>query len=694
MADLAGSYAGIYTPNEGFSTNPIRWRVGSGEAKQVGTLSGVAPFIKDGAGTLRLASSGFAYTGDVQVQQGTLVVDEQLSGRVRVLDGARLQAVGPLAGVEVARGGTFTVAGPGTSLSILSTLTGDPRAHALLIEPEATLELEVAPTRPLAHPYLRIDGKALLDGRLMALGLAGEWQPSQRYFVLSAEDGYGESRFASVESSLPFLTPRLDYEHNSVFLQLERNDLPFEDVADTPDDKEVADVIDIPPDLPSDPPPPPPPPPPPLPEPPVPPVPVPQPQPDSTPGPDPVPEPILPLDPVAQPEPTFEPPAVAEETVLPPAQQEAEPVNAPVDLPVAHQPPTLHDHVAGMTAPQAREAFRQLGGSWSASLRTGLLDDSYLIREAALRNAAGCIRASLPVAARDTCASSSLQDARFWSEAIAASGDRDGVAHIPGDRRDTGGLVLGLSRRLPGKTFATAELGGFIGAQHSRWSRGRAMAAASINTHHAGLTLSADASAWRLDAGVAHSWHTVRSQRRVNAGAMRDAVHSHYRARTMQVFAEAALPLAIGSDTEAPITLEPYTRLAWVQNRSQAHTEEGGLAALSIQAARDSVVVSSLGLRLRHDLEASVGKARVQVEAAWHHADGDLRPVSRQHFAQSSKPATFSSHGLPLARSSWGLKLGVSGSVAKGVDVGMAYHGRYSTAHQDHGARVTVSWAF
>ena len=689
MADLAGSYAAIYTPAEGFSTDPIRWRVDSGEAAQTGTLSGVAPFIKEGAGTLRLASSGFAYTGEVQVEQGALLVDGHFSGRVRVEDGARLQARGSLAGVEVASGGTFAVAGPSTSLAILSPL-GDASTHALLFEPDATLALEVAPTRPLDNPYLRIDGKALLDGQVMALGLAGEWQPSERYFVLSAEDGYGETRFASVGSSLPFLTPRLEYEHNNVYLQLERNDLPFEDVADTPDDKEVAEVIDIPAEQPSEPPP--------LPEPPAPPVPVPQPEPD------PIPEP----DPTSQPEPKLDPPTLPE-----PFDPLPEPVTDPLpdpgpdlvevaveiadpsseDVPVAPDPRTLHDHIAGMTAPQAREAFRQLGGSWSASLRTGLLDDSRLIREAALRNAAGCMRASRAVAAQNTCASSSLQDTRFWSEAIMASGDRDGVANIPGDSRDTGGIVLGLSRRLPATTFASAELGGFIGAQHSRWRRS-GMAAASINSSHAGLTLSAEASDWRLGLGMAHSWHSVRSERRINAGSLHDAVHSRYRARTMQVFAEAALPLAIGSDTDSPTTLEPYTRLAWVQNRSQAHTEKGVLAALSTQAARDNAVVSSLGLRLRHDIETSMGRARVQADAAWHHAGGEVKPVSRQHFTSGTQPATFGSHGLPLARSSWGLNLGVSGNIAKGVDVGVAYDGRYTSRQQAHGALITLTWRF
>src|SRR5690606_33444941 len=86
---------------------------------------------------------------------------------------------------------------------------------------------------------------ARLDGQVQALPSDGAgWQPRTRYTLLRAEQGLAGSAFAGASSQLDFLTPTLSYDDHHVYLSLERNETPLEVAADTPDEADVADIID------------------------------------------------------------------------------------------------------------------------------------------------------------------------------------------------------------------------------------------------------------------------------------------------------------------------------------------------------------------------------------------------------------------------------------------------------------------
>src|SRR3546814_6112368 len=77
----------------------------------------------------------------------------------------------------------------------------------------------------------------------MALAQAGDWQASTRYTLLRAEGGFDGTRFASVATNMPFLSPSLEYDAQQVYLTLQRNGTDLEEVADDSDD-DVADVLE------------------------------------------------------------------------------------------------------------------------------------------------------------------------------------------------------------------------------------------------------------------------------------------------------------------------------------------------------------------------------------------------------------------------------------------------------------------
>ncbi len=314
---MPGTYGSV-EPDPAYR-DVLQWIVDDGKARQLGSLSGTTGFVKWGAGMLAIDGDAVAYRGNVTVAEGVLAVNDFLGGAVRVDQGARLQGVGTVASAHIGSGGTLAP-GNGTGTTQL-TVNND-----VVFEPGSRFQVGALPSGEADR--LVVNGKALLDGDVVALAGAGDWRSSTDYTILQAAGGLDGSRFSGVETNLAFLTPHLVYDGGSVRLRLVRNDTPLDDVAQTPGEKEVADAID-----------------------------------DRDAGPsDAVGKP--PVDPV-----------------LEPAYEDG------ADTPPGSVSTGLEEHIVAMDRDAARQALRQLGSGWHISTLTGLMDDSRLVREAVLDHA-------------------------------------------------------------------------------------------------------------------------------------------------------------------------------------------------------------------------------------------------------------------------------------------------------------------
>jgi outer membrane autotransporter protein len=385
----------------------------------------------------------------------------------------------------------------------------------------------------------------------------------------------------------------------------------------------------------------------------------------------------------------------------------------------ASENPVLIDRVVRMDAGQAREAFNELSGGWSASVLSSVLEDSRFVREAALRNGAHG-EAALGHAAGP---------AGFWHEAFFSSADRRAQGALPADGRDTGGLVLGRTHDLNPAWRTNAFLavqrsdlkqrreagaailgnGDAANQQSVAGMADRAGATATLDSAHVGLGLGGR---WRgvdLAMGTAYAWHKIRSQRRLAIAGLHETLTGRYSAQTLQWFAEISAPFRwLGAQgkalaerakqgppyTPAAPVLEPYLRLAWVQASAEGYTEHGGAAALRVQAERRGVLFSGLGLKVKHVLDTPQGTARLSGEAGWRHASGDVRAWSRQRFHEAVTARTFASEGHAVARQAWLLRLAAQGDLTRRLKLGVAYDGQFSRGVQDHGARLDLRWTF
>lgn len=649
----------------------VRWVVAEGEAAQVGLLAGTAPFVKQGAGRLRIGGDALAYWGSAWVQEGALAVDAAFSGAVTVAAAARLEGGGSVGSATIQAGGVLAPGAAGGGIGQLR-VQGD-----LVLQPGARFEVDAAPTG--AADRLLVGGKALLDGHVAVLARAGDWKPQTQYTVLSADGGLQGSRFASVDSNFAFLQPVLAYDEKQVYLTLRRNDVPFDDVAENPGEEELADAIE-------------------------------------------------------EEGPRGGCGGPADGGGSQEGNQRGGGTQACRAPAGGGSGSGLYDRVVTLDRAEAREAFRRLSGSWGASIWSAMVEDSRYIRRAVLdaanpysvldsdpgsftpRSASYSARpsalagTSYPVArqsgesagdAAGGSAAAAPEPLRFWGRAFHASAERADAGGAPGDWRDTQGLVLGVTRKLAQDTAA----GAYLGFQRSRLRRADGLADASIDSTHAGLSLAGRGAGGLYVLGAGYAWQRLSSARRVAVGAWRDDLRDDYRAGLVQVFGEWSLPLSWDSvasgaqppwdsDVSGAAVLEPFVRLAWVRADTRGHAESGAEAALDVSHSRTSTWFSSLGLRLTGTVAGPAGPMQWRAAAAWRRAGGDLQAAAAQSFRHSARRAAFHSPGQPIRRDAWTLDLSLRASLARDAELSLAYAGQFGAGAGDHGATLALNWRF
>jgi len=200
-----------------------------------GAISGNGSFAKTGAGALILDGNSSAFTGSTTISAGTLEVGDAatpsavLGGNVGVASGGMLRGHGTIVG-NVSNGGTVWAGG---SIGTL-TIQGNYAQAA-----NGAFEVEATPGGQAS--LLSIGGTASLAGAAVILADTGTWAPRTNYTVLTAAGGIS-GQFASASVNLAFLTPVLSYATNAVTLSLQRNDISFNTVTQTPNQQAVATV--------------------------------------------------------------------------------------------------------------------------------------------------------------------------------------------------------------------------------------------------------------------------------------------------------------------------------------------------------------------------------------------------------------------------------------------------------------------
>jgi outer membrane autotransporter protein len=223
-----GSFDGDVTNNATIDINR------SGTFTYDDDMSGSGSVTISGPGRVVFSGTN-TYSGDTTITNGTLSVNGQIgdASATTEVDGGKLGGTGTILGtVDVNSGGTL---GPGNSIGTLN-VTGN-----VNFATGSSFEVEIAPNG--TSDLLAVDGiVTIIGGTALVVAPSGNYVPGTIYTIITATGGV-TGQFTTLDTSLAFITPEIEYLSNSVVLEVARNATTFSDVARTSNQSRVASAL-------------------------------------------------------------------------------------------------------------------------------------------------------------------------------------------------------------------------------------------------------------------------------------------------------------------------------------------------------------------------------------------------------------------------------------------------------------------
>lgn len=320
---------------------------------------------------------------------------------------------------------------------------------------------------------------------------------------------------------------------------------------------------------------------------------------------------------------------------------------------------------------EARQAYRQLSGQIHADIATAQLNASRYLRDALnqrLRQSEGLTR-SPDIKANEGGA---------WAQLLGAWDHASGNANATGYQASTYGILMGLDA-----SYAEDwQLGVVTGYTRTSLDGGYGANANSDN-YHLGVYGAKQLGDLALRTGSTYSWHRIDTARAINYGVQSDNTTAKYSARTQQLFAEAGYSIQV-----APVNLEPFANLAYVNFQNNGIGESGGAAALRGDRQHTDATVSTLGLRAGTRLHA----VTLRGELGWQHQYSGLDRATGLMFSDSR--ALFITHSVPVSRDGAVLKTSAEVAVNQHATLALGYSGLLSQNHQDNRINAGFTWCF
>ncbi|KGM53412.1 hypothetical protein N799_07470 [Lysobacter arseniciresistens ZS79] len=324
---------------------------------------------------------------------------------------------------------------------------------------------------------------------------------------------------------------------------------------------------------------------------------------------------------------------------------------------------------------QAQGAFDLLGGEFHPAARAVLVEDSRLVREAAL--------------ARTTPLQSALDDGdaqtAVWAQAFKSGGSVHGDANTGRINHDGNGVLVGLDHRFAGG-WRVGVLGGTGRTDIDLRERA---SSGDVKHRHLGVYGGNQWGALSLRAGLARADQEIDGERSVAFADVDQFLHTEYDATTTQAFVEGGY--AFGREAW---TVEPYLQVARVDVDTDAFTEEGGNAALSGNAAETRTTLSTLGVRFDVNLSGAQPAAtglHLRGGLGYRNASGDTVAEGVHAWAGGQ---SFTVTGAPLAESSTVAEAGIAAQLGERSLLEFSYSGQFADEARDHGASVRYSLTF
>ena len=273
---------------------------------------------------------------------------------------------------------------------------------------------------------------------------------------------------------------------------------------------------------------------------------------------------------------------------------------------------TLAQRLTSLFPNEATRALDQLSGELYPGLQSVMIEDSRVIREAALQRARS--------AGDNTSRPSGSAGQAVWVQSIHSQGrlDADGnAARISHSRK---GVMIGADHNFEHGTRAGVLLASTEGSVTSANA-----SKATVDSYQIGVHAGHTWGAFGVHGGVAYARNPIHSKRRVSFSDIDDNLSARYVNHTRQFFTEGNYRWGLG-----PWDVQPYLQFAHVSTRSAGFSETSGISALKGRPASQRVNLNTGGVRVSIDMgKTSLGPSWLSVNGgvAYTRASGDLSPT-------------------------------------------------------------------
>jgi outer membrane autotransporter protein len=275
-----------------------------------------------------------------------------------------------------------------------------------------------------------------------------------------------------------------------------------------------------------------------------------------------------------------------------------------------------------------------------------------------------------------------------WGQAFGNFGRTDGDGNAAALRHTTGGFITGMDVTTRGSIGDVWRAGLAVGFQHTSVDVSDRSSSGGVETYYLAAYGGRQIGALGLRAGASYGWHDVSTNRSIVIPGFTDTTKGRYNANTAQVFGEVGYGMQWRQ-----FAIEPFAGIAYVNLHTDSFVEGGGAAALAGAGGTTDTTYSTIGLRAAaplpwRDLAGLVAKGSI----GWRHNLGTGVPTAQLSFASGSTP--FVVAGVPIARDAAAVEVGLEGQVWRNATLGIAYTGQIASSADDHGVNANFVQKF
>ena len=349
----------------------------------------------------------------------------------------------------------------------------------------------------------------------------------------------------------------------------------------------------------------------------------------------------------------------------------------------------VYNAMLNLSVPQAQYAFDLLSGEVHASARTALIEDSRFVRNAVndrIRAAFDGVGASgtatTYIDGKPVTVPADTDRFAVWGQGFGSWGHTDSDGNAATLNRKTGGFFMGADAPV----FDSWRFGAVAGYSQTDFDVKSRHSSGSSGNYYLGLY---GGTAWgdlAFRTGAAYTWHDISTNRTVSFAGFGNGLKGDYNAATAQVFGELAYGFSMGGTR-----FEPFANLAYVNLHTDGFTEKGGVAALTSRSTSTDTTFTTLGLRASSTFDLGGMSVTAKGMLGWRHAFGDTIPGSVMSFAGG---APFSIGGVPIARNTAVIDLGLDMNPSANSTLGVSYGGQFGSGVTDQTFRATFNAKF